>query len=52
MEVYEEARVRGELLLLVIADRTSDAYLGEVTVVVGEHQVGELGCGLLPAVRG
>ena len=51
-EVYEEARVAGELLLLVIADRTSDAYLGEVTVVVGEHQVGELGCGLIPAARG
>ena len=40
------------MLLLVIADRTSDAYLGEVTVVVGEHQVGELGCGLIPAARG
>ena len=51
-EAYEEARVAGELLLLVIADRTCDAYLGEVTVVVGEHQVGELGCGLIPAARG
>ena len=47
VEVYEEARVTGEMLLLVIADRTSDAYLGEVTVVVGE-----LGCGLIPAARG
>ena len=51
-DAYEESRVAGELLLLVIADRTSDAYLGEVTVVVGEHQVGELGCGLIPAARG
>jgi RimJ/RimL family protein N-acetyltransferase len=52
VEFFEECRRQGQMLLLVIADRASDAYLGEVVVVVDEHQVGELGCGLVPAARG
>jgi RimJ/RimL family protein N-acetyltransferase len=35
-----------------MADRASDAYLGEVMVVVSEYGVGELGCGVVPAARG
>jgi RimJ/RimL family protein N-acetyltransferase len=52
VDYFEDCREQGEMLLLVIADRASDAYLGEVVVVVGEHHVGELGCGLIPAARG
>jgi RimJ/RimL family protein N-acetyltransferase len=36
----------------VIADGTTDAYLGEVMIVMCEHRVGELGCGLSPLARG
>lgn len=50
--LLEEWRLAGELLHLVIADATSDDYLGEATLMVGEHQVGELGCGVVPAARG
>ena len=49
---FEAARAAGELLELVIADAETDAYLGEVMLALGEHRVGELGCGLLPAARG
>lgn len=49
---FEECRTDGEMLVLVIADRVSDAYLGEVVAVLGEHRVGELGCGVAPAARG
>ena len=35
----------------MIADADGDDYLGEVTLMVGEHQVGELGCGVVPAAR-
>jgi RimJ/RimL family protein N-acetyltransferase len=52
VEYFEECRRDGGLLDLVIADRLSDSYLGEVVVVLGEHRVGELGCGLVPAARG
>jgi len=52
VEFYETCRQEGGLLHLVIADRESDAYLGEAMVVLGEHQVGEIGCCLVPAARG
>jgi RimJ/RimL family protein N-acetyltransferase len=52
VEHFEECRRDGGLLDLVIADLLSDSYLGEVVVVLGEHRVGELGCGLVPAARG
>ena len=51
-EYFEECRREGGLLHLVIAGRIDDAYLGEVVAVVGEHRVGELGCGVVPAARG
>ncbi len=49
---FEAWRREGELLHLVIADRVSDAYLGEVMAALGEHRVAELGCGVVPAARG
>ena len=52
MEYFEECRTDGGLLHLVIADQVNDAYLGEVVAVLGEHRVGELGCGVVPAARG
>jgi RimJ/RimL family protein N-acetyltransferase len=52
VELFERYRADGELLHLVIADQTSDSYLGEVMVVMGEHRVGEFGCGLAPPARG
>ena len=52
VEFYEACRHEGGLLHLVIADRESDAYLGEAMVAPGEHRVGEVGCCLVPAARG
>jgi len=52
MAFVEQCRIDGEMLHLVIADVSDDAYLGEVMVVIGEHNVGELGCGLVPSARG
>ena len=49
---YEACRREGSLLHLVIADRVTDAYLGEMMLALGEHRVGELGCCLVPAARG
>jgi RimJ/RimL family protein N-acetyltransferase len=49
---FEECRRAGQLLHLVIADRTTDVYLGEVMVAFGEHGVAELGCLLAPEARG
>jgi RimJ/RimL family protein N-acetyltransferase len=49
---YEECRREGGLLHLVIADRASDGYLGEVMLALSEHRVGEVGCCLVPAARG
>jgi RimJ/RimL family protein N-acetyltransferase len=49
---YEECRNAGQLLHLVIADRGSDAYLGEVMLALTEHRVGEVGCCLAPVARG
>jgi RimJ/RimL family protein N-acetyltransferase len=52
VEFFEQSRKEGGWLHLVIADASSDAYLGEVMAVVGEGGVGELGCGVIPAARG
>lgn len=49
---YEDCRRDGGLLHVVIADRTSDAYLGEAMVAPGEHGVGEVGCCVVPEARG
>ena len=49
---YDACRREGSLLHLVIADRITDAYLGEMMLALGEHRVGELGCCLAPAARG
>jgi len=49
---YEDCRLDGELLHLVIADRATDQYLGEVMVAIGEHRVGEVGCLVSPGARG
>lgn len=52
VRLFEQYRLSGELLHLVIADVESDAYLGEVMVMMCEHQTGELGCGIVPRARG
>lgn len=49
---YDACRCAGEMLHLVIADAVTDAYLGEVMLVIGDHRVGELGCGVVPRDRG
>jgi len=49
---YEECRIEGSWLQLVIADLATDRYIGEIVVVVGEHRVGELGVGVVRAARG
>lgn len=49
---YDECRRQGGLLHLVIADRVSDAYLGEAMLALGEHGVGEVGLCVVPAARG
>jgi ribosomal-protein-alanine N-acetyltransferase len=49
---YDECRREGGLLHLVIADRVSDAYLGETMLQLSEHRVGEVGLCLAPAARG
>jgi [ribosomal protein S5]-alanine N-acetyltransferase len=51
-EFFERSRADGGMLHLVIADALSDAYLGEVTLVIAEDRVGELGCGLIRSARG
>jgi [ribosomal protein S5]-alanine N-acetyltransferase len=50
--LFEQYRADGELLHLVIAELGSDSYLGEVMVMMCEHQVGEFGCGVVPHYRG
>jgi RimJ/RimL family protein N-acetyltransferase len=52
VELFQRYREEGQLLHLVIADLTSDMYLGEVMAIICDHQMGELGCGLLPQARG
>ncbi len=49
---YEECRLDGVLLHLVVADPDTDTYLGETMVALGEHGVGEVGCCIVPAARG
>jgi RimJ/RimL family protein N-acetyltransferase len=51
MELFEEYRANGELLHLALAELESDAYLGEVMVMMCEHQTGEFGCGVAPRAR-
>jgi len=48
---YEACRLEGSLLHLVIADRATDAYLGETMLALTEHSVGEVGCCLVPTAR-
>jgi RimJ/RimL family protein N-acetyltransferase len=50
--LFERYRTDGDLLHLVIADPVADAYLGEVMLVMDEHDVGEVGCGVVPGRRG
>jgi RimJ/RimL family protein N-acetyltransferase len=49
---YDACRRDGSLLHLVIADPVTDAYLGEMMLALSEHNVGELGCCIVPAARG
>lgn len=49
---YEACRHDGVMLHLVAAERTSDRYLGEVMLAIGEHRVGEVGCVVRPDERG
>ena len=49
---YDACRLEGSLVHLVIANRTSDAYLGEAMLALTEHSVGEAGCCLVPGARG
>jgi RimJ/RimL family protein N-acetyltransferase len=49
---YDACRLEGSLLHLVIADRVTDAYLGETMLALTEYSVGEVGCCLVPAARG
>ena len=48
---YADCRRDGGLLHLVIADRVTDAYLGEAMLALSEHGVGEVGCCVVPAAR-
>ena len=52
VEFYERCRRDGDLLHLVVASRADDGYLGEAMVALGEHEVGEVGCCLVPGARG
>ena len=52
VELFEQYRTSGEMLHLVIAAVGTDDYLGEVMVAVGEHRVGEFGCGVVSDGRG
>ena len=49
---FEQYRADGDLLHLVIADAADDSYLGEVMLVMGDHDVGEVGCGVVAPHRG
>jgi len=52
MAEFERYRADGDMLHLVIADLHDDSYLGEVMVVIGDHLVGEVGCGVVLGRRG
>jgi RimJ/RimL family protein N-acetyltransferase len=49
---FEDGRLAGELLQLVIAEPDGEAYIGELCVVLLEPGVAELGCMLVPEARG
>ena len=49
---FERYRADGDMLHLVIADLADDRYLGEVMLVMGDHLVGEVGCGVVADARG
>lgn len=50
-EFFENSRLNGELLHVVIASRATDAYLGEAMLVPGDDLVAEVGCCVLPTAR-
>ena len=52
VEYFEECRETAAARIWSSPTASATAYLGEVMVVLGEHRVGELGCGLVPAARG
>jgi RimJ/RimL family protein N-acetyltransferase len=49
---YDACRREGTLVHLVVADRVTDAYLGEMMLAFGEQRVAEVGCCLVPDARG
>ena len=49
---FDDWRQAGEMLYLVIADLATDAYLGEASLAIGDHGVGEVGCGVAERARG
>ncbi len=48
----ERNRRAGMVLQLVIADPNDDRYLGEVSLVMLEPGIAELGCAVVPSARG
>ncbi len=50
--LFERYRADGDLLHLVIADIEDGAYIGEAMLVMGDHDVGEVGCGVVASRRG
>jgi RimJ/RimL family protein N-acetyltransferase len=52
VELFEQYRTGGDLLHMVIAESTTDAYLGEVMMMMCDHRVGEFGCGVVRRSRG
>ncbi|MGA3147605.1 MAG: GNAT family protein [Acidimicrobiales bacterium] len=52
VELFEQYRRDDQLLHLVIAEELGDAYLGEVMVMMYDHQMGEYGCGVVQRARG
>jgi RimJ/RimL family protein N-acetyltransferase len=50
-EAFEEHRLAGSLLQLVIAEPASGAYLGEFSLAIVEPGIAELGCAIVPAAR-
>ena len=48
----ETDREDGVMIHLVIAGSGDDRYLGEVSLVIFEDSVGEIGCAVVPGVRG
>jgi len=48
----ERNRLDGSMLHLVISDPSDDGYLGEVSLVMLEPGMAELGCAVVPEARG